>query len=219
VNASSFLSCAICALLGSGCAAESRPPDVLREYAEALSQGDTRAAYSLLSAEARQALPFAAFERIVRESPDEAREISKALRQPVESSYVTTTITGPGGCSVLLVYEDGEWRIDASSIDLYSQSSPEAAVASFVRAFENKRYDVLLRFVPVNKREGLDAAKLKTAWEGEQQPEMQRLTRVLKASLPTAHTEQLGDRATLRYGAGATVELVREQGLWRVEEF
>jgi hypothetical protein len=29
----------------------------------------------------------------------------------------------------------------------------------------------------------------------------------------------LGDRATMAYGTGSTVELVREHGLWKIEEF
>jgi hypothetical protein len=117
------------------------------------------------------------------------------------------------------VYEDGSWRVDSSAIDLYSQTSPESAVRAFIRAFQNHRYDVLLRFVPDGKKEGLDAAKLKKAWESEQKEEMERLTQALEAALPTAKFERIGERATMAYGAGGTVELVREHGAWKIEEF
>lgn len=117
------------------------------------------------------------------------------------------------------MYEAGQWRVDASAIDLYSQASPEAAVRAFIRAFENKRWDVLMRFVPDGKKEGLDAAKLKKAWEGEQKDELTRLTQALAAALPTAKFERIGERATMSYGAGGTVELLREHGAWKVEEF
>ena len=126
---------------------------------------------------------------------------------------VTATVTAPNGETLLLVYEDGHWRVDGSAIDLYSQSTPESSVRAFVRAFNNKRFDVLMRFVPDSKTEGLDAAKLKKAWDGEQRQEMEQLTQALEAALPTANFELIGDRATMAYGAGGTVELVRERGL------
>ena len=48
---------------------------------------------------------------------------------------------------------------------------------------------------------------------------MQRLTQALKAALPTAKIEQIGARATMAYGAGGTVEMVNEAGVWKIEEF
>lgn len=203
----------------SGCAADRDSPSrVLQQYAAALEEGRTQDAYALLSREARQDLPYAAFERLVRENPGEMKDIATSLLRPVEQSYVTATVTGPDGQVLTLIYEAGAWRIDGSAVDLYSQASPELAVASFVRAFEARRYDILLGFVPDAQLRGLDAQKLKQAWEGEQKQEMQQLVQSLKASLPTAKAEQVGNRATLGYGAGATVELVREAGLWKIEE-
>lgn len=203
----------------SGCAADRDSPGrVLQQYAAALEEGRTQDAYALLSREARQDLPYKAFERLVRENPGEMKDIASSLLRPVEESYVTATVTGPDGQILKLVYESGAWRIDGSAVDLYSQASPELAVASFVRAFEAQRYDILLGFVPEAQLQGLDAPKLKQAWEGEQKQEMQQLVQALKASLPRAKAEQVGNRATLGYGAGANVELVRERGLWKIEE-
>ena len=108
--------------------------------------------------------------------------------------------------------------IEPSAIDLYSQVEPRVAIASFVRAFDNRRYDILMRFVPDDKREGLDANALRRAWEGEQKNEMRQIVRALDAALPTARVEQIGDRATMAYGAAGTVELVRERGLWKIED-
>ncbi|HYQ27115.1 MAG TPA: hypothetical protein VER04_07845, partial [Polyangiaceae bacterium] len=83
---------------------------------------------------------------------------------------------------------------------------------------ENKRYDLLLRFVPDSQREGLTEATLRAAWEGEQKQDMARLIEALKAALPAARFEIVGERATLAYGAGGTIELVREHAAWKVEE-
>ncbi|HVU00516.1 MAG TPA: hypothetical protein VHE30_02150 [Polyangiaceae bacterium] len=195
------------------------PREALAAYARAVEDGRVRDAYDMLSTDAKKSMPFDAFARMVKENPEEMRSIASALVRPSGTPAVTATVTTPEGKTLLLHYEDGRWRIDRSAIDLYAQDTPEAALAAFVLAFENKRYDVLLRFVPDAKKEGLDAARLKTAFEGEQKDEVERVTQSIRAALPTATIENLGDRATMSYGTGGTVELVREHGIWKVEEF
>lgn len=203
-----------------GCGAQTvhGPRETLDEYARALDQGRVADAYALLSDEAKKSIPYEAFQRMIRENPEEVRDIAKALSRPAGPPLVTATVTAPGGESLLLVYENGAWRVDGSAIDLYSQASPEAAIRAFIRAYQNRRFDVLMRFVPDGKKEGLDAAKLKKAWTGEQKEEMDRLTQALEAALPTARFERIGDRATMAYGAGGTVELIREHGSWKIED-
>jgi hypothetical protein len=156
---------------------------------------------------------------MIQENPEAAQELIAALGRPHSGApRVTAKVTGADGEPLLLVYESGAWRVDGSAIDLYSQATPEAAAVAFVRAVENKRYDVVLRFVPDSQREGLGEAQLRAAWEGEQKQDMARLTEALKAALPTARFEVVGERATLAYGAGGTIELLREHGTWKVEE-
>ena len=192
---------------------------MLDGYAAALREGRVRDAYAMLSEDAKKTMPFEAFDRMLKENPDEVKAIAVALARPSGASLVTATVTAPTGETLLLVYEDGRWRVDGSAIDLYSQASPEAAVASFVRAFENKRYDVLLRFVPDReKADGLDKKLLEKAFSSEQKEEMERLTQALKAALPSAKFEKVGDRATMSYGAGGSVELVDEGGVWKIDE-
>jgi hypothetical protein len=206
----------------TGCAAggaAAGPREALRSYALALREGRTSDAYALLSAEARGRLSLAEFQRMVAENGREIEDISASLLAPAEVPRVTATLTSPDGETLLLVYEGDAWRVDGSALDLYSQESPEATLASFVRAFNHKRYDVLLRFVPESKRAGLSAEQLKQAWEGEQRQQVEQLTQALEASLPNVRVEVLGTRATVAYGAGGTVELVHELGAWRIEDF
>ncbi len=173
----------------------------------------------MLSADAKKSISFEAFRRMLQENPAEVQELAESLSRPGEVLAITAQVTTPDGDTLNLVYEDGAWHTDISAIDLYSQAAPLPALQAFVRAFEAKRYDVLMRFVPEAKREGLDAKKLKAAWEGEQQQEMTRLVQAIKAALPTAQVELLGDRATVSYGAGGTVEMLEEAGVWKIEEF
>jgi hypothetical protein len=172
----------------------------------------------MLSDEARRGISLEAFRRMVKDNPEEVREIGRALARPTAAPVVTATVNGPNGQELQLVLENGNWRVEATAIDLYAQDTPRHAVQGFVRALERKRYDVILRYVPDAHREGLDAAKLKSSWEGHDREEMEQVLSALKQALPTATIEETGERATMPYGAG-TLQLVRERGLWKIEDF
>jgi hypothetical protein len=210
--------CAMPVACAAGASASS-PEGVLAAYSHAVQRGQLAEAYGLLSDDAKKSITFEEFKRMIQENPEQAQELVRALDRPQSGPpRVTAKVTGADGEPLLLVYESGAWRVDGSAIDLYSQATPESAALAFLRAVENKRYDVLLRFVPDSQRDGMSEATLRVAWEGEQKQDMARLTEALKAALPTARFEVVGERATLAYGAGGTIELVREHGAWKVEE-
>jgi hypothetical protein len=194
------------------------PQSVLRGYARALEDGRADDAYRALSDYARRGISVEAFRRMVRDNPDEVRELGRALARPTAPPVVTATVTGPGGQELNLVLENGRWKLDAAAVDLYTQDTPRHAVQGFVRALERKRYDILVRYVPDGHKEGLDAARLKAAWEGDDKDEMAQVLAALKQALPAASIEETGERATLPYGAG-TMQLVREHGVWKIEDF
>ncbi len=206
------------AACGGGQRTADDPSSVLKAYAKALEDGRAEDAYRMLSDEARRGISLEAFRRLVKDSPEEVKEIGRSLARPTAPPVVTATVTGPNGQELQLVLESGAWRVEATAIDLYAQDSPRHAVQGFVRALERKRYDVVLRYVPDGHKEGLDAAKLKGAWEGHDKEEMDQVLSALKQALPTATIEETGERATMPYGAG-TLQLVRERGLWKIEDF
>src|SRR6516225_8945214 len=194
------------------------PQSVLRAYARALEDGRADDAYRLLSDEARRGISLEAFRRMVKDDPEGVREIGRALERPTAPPAVTATVTSPSGQELHLVLEDGRWRVDASTIDLYAQDTPRHAIQGFVRAIERKRYDMVMRYVPDSHKEGLDASKLQAAWEGHEKDEIEQVVAALKQALPTAAIEETGERAAMPYGAG-TMQLVREHGLWKIENF
>jgi hypothetical protein len=206
--------CASCA----GSQANDDPQSVLHAYARALEDGHADDAYRLLSDEARRGISLEAFRRMVQDDPEGVREIGHSLERPTAAPVVTATVTSPSGQELHLVLEDGKWRVDASTIDLYAQDTPRHAVQGFIRAVERKRYDIVMRYVPDAHKEGLDAAKLKDAWEGHEKDEIEQVVAALKQALPTATIEETGERATMPYGAG-TMQLVREHGQWKIENF
>jgi hypothetical protein len=194
------------------------PHSVLRTYSRALEEGRAEDAYRMLSEEARRGVSLEAFRRMVKDNPDEVREIAKALSRPTATPVVTATVTSSSGQELQLVLENGKWKVEATAIDLYAQDTPRHAIQGFVRAVERRRYDVVLKFVPDSHKEGLDATKLKGAWEGHDKDEIEQVVAGLKQALPSATIEETGDRATMPYNQG-TMQLVRERGLWKIEDF
>src|SRR5688500_16287105 len=175
------------------------PHSVLRTYARALEEGRAEDAYRMLSEEARRGISLEAFRRMVKDNPEEVREIAKALSRPTATPVVTATVTSASGQELQLVLENGKWRVEATAIDLYAQDTPRHAIQGFVRAVERKRYDVVLKFVPDSHKEGLDPSKLKGAWEGHDKEEIDQVVAGLKQALPSAQIEETGDRATMAY--------------------
>ena len=142
---------------GGGAIVQQGPSDTLRAYSQALEQGRVDEAYRLLSDEAKRSMSLEAFRRAVKENPQEVIEISRAIGRPTADPIVTATVSLPSGDELLLIYEGGKWRIDAAAVDLYGQATPRQALVGFLRAFERKRYDVVLRFVPDAEKEGLSS--------------------------------------------------------------
>ena len=194
------------------------PASVLRAYARALEDSRADDAYRLLSDEARRGISLEAFRRMVKDDPEGVKEIARALERPTAAPVVTATVTSTSGQELNLVLEDGKWRVDASTIDLYAQDTPRHAITGFIRAVEHKRYDIVMRYVPEGHKEGLDATKLQSAWEGHEKQEIEQVLAGLKQALPSSTIEETGERATMPYGAGA-MQLVREHGLWKIENF
>lgn len=111
---------------------------------------------------------------------------------------------------------------DRSAID---QSSPLAALESFVQAYRARRWDLVMRFIPDAELEGdggaLTEEKLRTAWEGTMREEMDRVVANLEEALAAGLAPELsenGELATLHFKA-MTVSLVREGGVWRIRDF
>lgn len=140
---------------GSQAAVQQGPSETLRAYSQALEQGRVDDAYRLLSDEAKQQMSLDAFRRAVRENPDEAMDIARALSRPATDPVVSATATLPNGDEVVLVFEGGAWRIDAAAVDLYAQATPRQAMTGFLRAFDRKRYDIIMRYVPDAEKQGV----------------------------------------------------------------
>jgi hypothetical protein len=95
------------AVAACGGARAEDPHAVLRSYSRALDEGRAEDAYRMLSEEARRGISLEAFRRMVKDNPEEVREIARALARPTATPVVTATVMGANGQELQLVLENG----------------------------------------------------------------------------------------------------------------
>jgi hypothetical protein len=192
------------------------PAGAIEAYAAAVERKDYNAAYGLMSSAYRQQVSLADFRRTMERDASELTADARSLRESADRWGGRVTVALPGDDRVSLSRESGAWRIDAPPLDPYGQSTPRAALRSFVRAVENRRYDVLVRLAPARFRSTITAEKLKAFWEGAQGAPERAFLRELRLNLYARIAEE-GEEAFMTYGTGRQVRFVREEGLWRIE--
>lgn len=202
----------------AACAGRPRgPEDTVREIADALRAGRWERAYAHLDEGYRRRVSLDEFRRHLEAHPDEVRHLSGLLGHAASAEEVSATVELPDGDALVLVRDGGSWRVRGNALDFYDQSTPRAAIRAFVRAMERRRYDVVLRLVPNADREGMSEERMRESFEGEVREEIDRLLAALREGM-TGQIEVVGERATMSYGDGATVQLLREDGVWKIED-
>jgi hypothetical protein len=204
-----------------GCAHESpapvTPQATLVAFARSLNSGKLEDAYSLMSSDYRARVSLSQFKRQLSENPQETLEVSNALshvRTPVQEQAVVRYADD----EELQLRRDGErWYIASNVVDFYDQSTPRAALRSFVRAMERKRYDVVMRLIPDADKEGITTDRMEQAWGGQEREQVERMLSSLRESLD-APIEVIGNRATMPYGQHMRVQFVREGADWKIED-
>lgn len=215
------------ALTAIGCATTKPPPATpelaVIDFARALNAGRFDEAYARMSEEYRQRVSFEQFKRQLTENPEETAALSHALSHVQGGAELEATIRYDDDAEVVLRKEgegEGEaasWFVASPLIDFYDQSTPRAALRAFVRALERKRYDVVMRLIPNADKQGITSDRLEQAWSGEGRKDLERLLHNLREHLE-APIEVAGDRATMPYGDQMRAQLVRENGVWKVED-
>lgn len=204
--------------LALGCGpATGTPEAALEALAAALRAGDADTAYALMSRSYRARVSREEFRALFTSQPDEIARTAEALRHRAGPVEEEARIEWREHEHVELAREGGAWRVVTDVVDHYSQASPRDAVRSFVRAAENRRWDVLLRLLPAADREAMDAARLEALWTGEGREGFERLVGMLRAGLE-APIEIHGEHATMAYGEHARAELALEGERWVIRD-
>jgi hypothetical protein len=116
-----------------------------------------------------------------------------------------------------LVQEDGHWKIQSNPLAFYDQSSPKAALRSFLRAYRLGRYDIMLRFVPNTYREKMDAKKMEAQFTGPSKDAMETLMNSIEANVDEPIIEH-GNEARMSYGDRFEVKFLKEEGAWKLKD-
>ncbi len=208
------------ALLTTGCPglnAGATPESTVAALSSALREGRTEDAYGLMSESYRRRVSLEEFRRYFRDYRAEVQQTARALSERRSGAEQEAVVAYGDGETLRLVREDGDWRIATDVVDFYDQSTPRAALRSFVRSMERRRYDVVLSLIPEADREGMTVERMRETWEGEGREEVERLLANLRAAMDDP-IEEVGDRATMSYGDRFRVQFVREDGVWRIED-
>jgi hypothetical protein len=203
--------------LAVGCAQRSAAPaGAIEAYAAAVQRKDYAAAYGLLSSSYHQQVSLADFQQQQQRDAGELTTDARSLLEKSGHWGDRVLVTLPTDERVTVVRESGAWRMETPPLDPYGQESPRAALRSFVRAIENRRYDVLLRLAPLRFRATVSVEKLRAFWEGAAAAQNRALLRELRLNL-ASHIAEEGEEALMTYGSGRQVRFVREDGVWRIE--
>lgn len=202
-----------------GCGGSSGTPKAaLHQYSKALSEGDSALAYKMMSAKFRSEHSQEQFVQMLKDNALEARETASRLSG--QSTQVSMTAEFEYGLDdhMRLVWEGNEWRVASNPLAFYDQRTPRTAVRSFVRAYALKRWEIMLRFVPKSYRERMTVEMVRLQFEGPRKQEMSEMMETLRVNLnaPTSDTQK-GNEARIRYGETYEVELMREDGLWKIK--
>jgi hypothetical protein len=214
----SLLFCIVLSLWG--CAAlhyeePTTPEAAVRAFAVALDSKDYERAYKLMSSAFRNRVAYEEFRRQITENPREVAKMSYELAH-IGSSIQSAVVTYGIAEEIYLVRDSGRWKIASNIVAFYDQSTPRAALRSFVRALERRRYDVVMRLIPSNEKEGVTPEKLEQTWSGKGRDELERIVNNLNNHLNDP-IERVGKRATMTYGEHLSVEFVLEGKNWKIE--
>jgi hypothetical protein len=207
----------ILCLLVAACGGGKGPSQTLDNYGRALKNRDFGKAYDLMSSSYRSKVSREDYVRMMRDNVREVDETADRLRGKKGSMEVSAEFEYGYGDKMLLVQEDGRWKIATNPLAFYDQSTPRNALRSFVRAYRLERWDVMLRFVPSTYREKMDAAKMKAQFTGPSHEQMENLINTIEGNMDEPIIER-GNDARMSYGDRFTVQFVKEDGAWKLKD-
>ena len=209
--------CLVAAVVAFGCGRPKGPSQTLDKYGRALKNHDFGEAYDLMSSGFRSKVSREDYVRMMRDNPREVDETAERLRGRHGSLEVSAEFEYGLGDQMRLVQEGGRWRIASNPLAFYDQSTPKAALRSFIRAFRLERWKVMLRFVPNQYAAKMDEMKMKAQFTGPSKEQMETLMNTLEANVDEPIIER-GNDARMSYGDRFEVKFVKEDGVWKLKD-
>ncbi|MCA9667553.1 MAG: hypothetical protein KC503_18260 [Myxococcales bacterium] len=191
-----------------GAAQKSSPQAALKRYIAAIDRDDAKTAYDLLSESVRRGITRSEFvdrwKKLKPELVTQAKQLAARLEQPLD---VTARVSYPGGTRARLRYADNNWRIDGGISVAFQTATPMDAIKAFVRAVQQRSYEAVMKLLARSVRKGI---------EQDIQERMSKIQRWIKNE---NEIEVTGQRARVRYDARYKLELVKEDGQWKILDF
>lgn len=180
-------------------------------YANALRAGDYATAYALMSTSYRERISEREYVASLKAARPDVEYTVRGL-QARDSMTIAADVTYGLGDTMRLVEEGGKWRIASDPLLFYDRSTPRATLRSFVRAYELRRWQEMLAFVPSDYRKSMTA---KTVEQQFTQPGTVEMMARFKEAIDGS-IEQNDLAARVRYGTDGSYEirLLLEAGEW-----
>ena len=190
-------------------AAASDPEPALAAWRQAIAKGDAHAAYKLLSSSLRARVSEADFALQWKAAQADLSAQEEALHAPATLRRASAELSD--GRAWPLVHEPDRWRIAAVHPLAPGGDTPEDLLRRLVAAVDARDFDALL---------GLLAEPLRTTVEQALADRVARLKAAVRhGSVELAGASSSGTTARLRYDPRYHIDLVLENGRWRVADF
>ena len=204
-----FLACA--------CGANrSAPSAVLSAYRDALKNKRFGKAYDLMSKQFRAEYSRKEYVRIMRANPSEVAYTVEQIDPTNQTTEIGAELRFGLGERLRLVWQNG-WQIASDPIAFYSQDTPRDALRSFVRAYQLKRWKIMLRFVPKAYRSKMTVQDVQKQFVGQGRAEITGMMVTLAENIDQPIEEQ-GAEARMTYGNQHEVRFSREKGVWVIQD-
>jgi len=210
--------CGVAIATAVGCGAPNKAPTtVLQQYSLALQQKKYDVAYALMSEQFRARHSKDEFVRMMKENDREVRETANRLKRAHKAFKVSAEFNYGLGDKMRLVQQDGRWRIATNPIHFYSHATPREALRSFIRAYNLKRWKVMLRYVPNKYRKRMNVDKMRKQFDGDNRESVASMMSMLEANLEQPIQDK-GNEARMPYGDHYEVKFLREEGQWKIQD-
>jgi hypothetical protein len=180
------------------------PEPALIAWRDAIAKNDAHAAYQLLSSSLRARVSENDFALQWKAAHADLSAQEDALHMPHALRHATGELAD--GRAWPLVHEPDRWRIAAVHPLSPGGDTPEDVVRRLVAAVEARDFDALVGLLAEPLRETLEEALT------------ERVAR-LKNSLHHGPIDASGNTARIRYDPRYHLDLVQENGRWRVADF
>lgn len=199
------LALALIALAGCASTPPARVPEpgsTARAYFAAVKADNADAAYALLDPALRAELERERFDRLWRENRTEMLELAAAAERTDSQVVAHARAELADGEEVVLVLQEGQWRVAGGVVDAQALGSPMDAVIAMRRALKRQSLPSLLRVLSRERQ---------AAWLASFEETMDRTSDPLDLRV-----EVSGDEAIVHTSDGGEIHLKREAGKWRV---